>query len=163
MFTDFNKGVNIVDSVSFNKAINEEPTTITPSINEESNKNVETVLKALLNYNLKQGIAIAGDVTIKDNVSIPLRINGRINMDKILSKDLSKAFDLTLKLANNLTITYHENNLYVNCLNNKYAFALTSLNTEIPSIKDININDFITINKDKDVEGLYEIKLRYYG
>ena len=159
MFTDFNKGVNIVDSVSFNKAINEEPTTITPSINEESNKNVETVLKALLNYNLKQGIAIAGDVTIKDNVSIPLRINGRINMDKILSKDLSKAFDLTLKLANNLTITYHENNLYVNCLNNKYAFALTSLNTEIPSIKDININDFITINKDKDVEGLYEIKL----
>lgn len=159
MFTDFNKGVNIVDSVSFNKAINENPTTITPSVNDESNKNFEAIFKALLNYNLKQGIAIAGDVTIKDNVSIPLRINGRINMDKILSKDLSKAFDLTLKLANNLTITYHENNLYVNCLNNKYAFALTSLNTEIPSIKDININDFITINKDTDVEGLYEIKL----
>lgn len=159
VFTDFNKIVSIVDSASFNKAINEEPTTITPSINEESNKNVETVLKALLNYNLKQGIAIAGDVTIKDNVSIPLRINGRVNMDKILSKDLSKAFDLTLKLANNLTITYHENNLYVNCLNNKYAFALNAFEAEMPSIKDIDINDFITINKDKDVEGLYEIKL----
>lgn len=159
VFTDFNKNIAIVDSTSFNKAINEEPTTITPSVNEDSNKNVEAVFKALLNYNLKQGIAIAGDVTVKDNVSIPLRINGRVNMDKILSKDLANAFDLTLKLANNLTITYHENNLYVNCLNNKYVFALNALNTEMPSIKDIDINDFITINKDKDVEGLYEIKL----
>lgn len=159
VFTEFNKIVSIVDSSLFNKAINENPTTITPSVNDESNKNFEAIFKALLNYNLKQGIAIAGDITIKDNVSIPLRINGRINMDKILSKDLSKAFDLTLKLANNLTITYHENNLYVNCLNNKYAFALNAFEAEMPSIKDIDINDFITINKDKDVEGLYEIKL----
>ena len=159
VFTDFNKIVSIVDSASFNKAINEEPTTITPSVNEESNKNVEAVFKALLNYNLKQGIAIAGDVIVKDNVSIPLRINGRVNMDKILNNDLTNAFDLTLKLANNLTITYHENNLYVNCLNNKYAFALNAFENEMPSIKDIDINDFITINKDKDVEGLYEVKL----
>ncbi len=159
VFTEFNKIVSIVDSSLFNKAINETPSTINPSVNDESNKNFEAIFKALLNYNLKQGIAIAGDVTIKDNVSIPLRINGKVNMDKVLSKDLANAFDLTLKLANNLTITYHENNLYVNCLNNKYAFALNTFEGQMPSIKDIDINDFITINKDKDVEGLYEIKL----
>ena len=148
-FTKFNESVEIPDSVSFNKALNMEPTKVDDNENIIENEDLKAVVEALVNSDVKNGIAFSGAFKI-DNYQLPIKINLKADIDKLLSSNtdnLKSAIDATLAIKGmngDLKVTYHDYKLYVEAFNKSYAFSL-------PRKEDTNDFDY------KDLENVFEV------
>ncbi len=128
-FYDINGSVNIPDEEAFNAALAENPSVIVPSEEKVVDKKQEKVVGALLKADLIRGVALNGVIEC-NGVELPIKINGRADIDKIMNDenaDILSLIDLKVSLGvyeDSLAVTYHDKKLYFDLADVKFAKEL---------------------------------------
>lgn len=129
VFSGFNEEVVIPDTEAFNRAMSATPSKVTPSEEKVVDKKQEKIVGALLKADLIRGVALNGVIEYND-VELPIKINGRADIDKIMNDenaDILSLIDLKVSLGvyeDSLAITYHDKKLYFDLADVRFAKEL---------------------------------------
>lgn len=163
-FSKFNEQVEIPNYSQFKEALNKKPIDLGNKKEVEVNEEIKTILSALLNTDIANGVAINGNLNIND-FKIPYKVNARANLEKFIREnenvDFRSILDMTIVFNKNLgdlKITLHENKIYLETFNRRYAFNLPTSNGDLDF--DIeNLQEIFEVKKDSEIKGQYNIKL----
>ncbi len=168
VFSDFNKEVVIPDTEAFNQAMSAQPSEVTPSEEKIIDKNQEKIIGALLKADFIRGVALSGTVECND-FRLPVKINGRADIDKIINDENADIFSLVdLKASlgiyeDSLAITYHDKKLYFDLADVKFVKELDladmtgEMQTAFSELKAIDVFSYLKITQEKD--DVYRIRL----
>lgn len=161
-FSAYNEKIEIPDQARFHLA-----TFLTPSPIEDTSSITakQELLSAFMKSDFAHGVSLSCVLPLqKENIGIELQ--AKVNMNKILfggEKEIRNALDAMITLSNsneNVSIFYHENELYFNGYGRKYAFALPE---ETPSTyleSNGSGQDYLSFSKVKGSQGLYQVSLK---
>ncbi len=156
VFSDFNEEVAIPDTEAFNRAVSSEPSTITPSEEKEQDETSEKIVAALLKADLIGGVALNGVVKY-NGVELPVKINGRADIDKIMNDenaDILSLIDLKVSLgvySDSLAVTYHDEKLYFDLGDLKFVKELEfedETEDVFDTIADVDLSSYFAITEE---------------
>ena len=168
VFSDFNGEIEIPDTVAFNEAMASEPSQVIPSEDKPVDKTQEKIVGALLKADLIKGVALNGVVRY-NNVEIPVKINGRADVDKIMNDenaDILSLIDVKLSMGlydDSLAVTYHDKKLYVDLPGVKFVKELPleeveSVTSGIPGmLKSADLASYVKITEEEG--DMYRVRL----
>ena len=168
VFSDFNGEIEIPDTEAFNEAMSSEPSQVIPSEDKPVDKTQEKIVGALLKADLIKGVALNGVIRY-NNVELPVKINGRTDIDKIMNDenaDILSLIDLKLSLGlydDSLAVTYHDRKLYVDLANVKFVKELPleeleSVTSKIPGmIRSADLASYVKITEEEN--DMYRVRL----
>lgn len=174
VFEDFGAAAEIPDTEAFNAAINETPSEIDSGEVRETDENLDAVVSALLNSDLGNGVIFNGSIDF-GGAKLPFSVKGRVDVDEITqgTADLLSAFDAEFSVvtyAGELSVIYSQGKFYLNCMGGKYAFSVNEPSDEQlgnirDNLKDADVSDFFTVERDEENPSLYRIILneKYTG
>ncbi len=168
VFSDFNGEIEIPDTEAFNEAMSSEPSQVIPSEDKPVDKTQEKIVGALLKADLIKGVALNGVIRY-NNVELPVKINGRTDIDKIMNDenaDILSLIDLKISLGlydDSLAVTYHDKKLYFDLAGVKFVKELPlddidDSTSGIPElIESVDLASYIKITEEES--DTYRIRL----
>ena len=162
-FDNFDKEVTLPDSKAFNGAINEQPSKVDPGRADVKDENLETVVSALLQSDLENGIVLGGTISAGE-FSLPVRIEGKADINGLMqgTANLYTAFRATASIISPVgtaEVTYYDGKFYLNLFGCKYVFSTNLPTEERTNITDIDTTKFFKITKSEENADTYIITL----
>ncbi len=162
-FENFDKEVTLPDSAAFNGAINEQPSKVDPGKTETKDENLETVVSALLQSDLENGIVLSGTISAGE-FSLPVKVEGKADINGLMqgTADLYTAFQATASIISPVgtaEVTYYDGKFYLNLPGGKYVFSTNVPAEDRTGITDIDTTKFFKITKSEDNADTYVVTL----
>lgn len=162
-FENFDKEVTLPDSAAFNGAINEQPSKVDPGKTETKDENLETVVSALLQSDLENGIVLSGTISAGE-FSLPVKVEGKADINGLMqgTADLYTAFQATASIISPVgtaEVTYYDGKFYLNLFGGKYVFSTNVPAEDRTGITDIDTTKFFKITKSEDNADTYVVTL----